>query len=146
LKCQFNLCPAYLCSIHGYLAYGKFVSWCVHGPQNCPICIDDSDAFRLEQGKKVSFFDCYQRFLPLNHSFRSDRRLFLKGKTVRKGPPKGKLKTDIMELLDDLKESENGVFEGYGENHNWTHKSCLWEPPYAKTLILSHSINLMHQE
>jgi hypothetical protein len=72
--------------------------------------------------------------------------LFLKGKTVRKGPPKGKLKTDIMELLDDLKESENGVFEGYGENHNWTHKSCLWEPPYAKTLILSHSISLMHQE
>jgi hypothetical protein len=23
--------------------------------------------------------------------------------------------------LDDLKESENGVFQGYGENHNWTH-------------------------
>jgi hypothetical protein len=28
-------------------------------------------------------------------------------------------------MLDDLKESENGVFEGYEENYNWTHKSCL---------------------
>jgi hypothetical protein len=49
-------------------------------------------------------------------------------------------------MLDDLKESENGVFEGYGVNHNWTHKSCLWELPYAKALILSHNIDLMNQE
>jgi hypothetical protein len=24
----------------------------------------------------------------------------------------------------DLKKSENSVFEGYGENHKWTHKNC----------------------
>jgi hypothetical protein len=24
-----------------------------------------------------------------------------------------------------LKESNSGVFKGYGENHNWTDKSCL---------------------
>jgi hypothetical protein len=44
---------------------------------------------------------------------------------VRKGPPKQKFRADIIKMLDDLKESENGVFEGYSENHNWTHKSCL---------------------
>jgi hypothetical protein len=49
-------------------------------------------------------------------------------------------------MLDDLKESENGVFEGYAENHDWTHKSYLWELYYAKALILSHNIYLMHQE
>jgi hypothetical protein len=49
-------------------------------------------------------------------------------------------------MLDDLKESGNGKFEGYGENHNWIHKSCLWELPYAKALILPHNIDLMHQE
>jgi hypothetical protein len=42
----------------------------------------------------------------------------LKGKTVRKEPPKQKLRADIMERLDDLKESVNGVFDGYSENHN----------------------------
>jgi hypothetical protein len=31
-----------------------------------------------------------------------------------------------MEMLDDLKESESGVFDGYCENHSWTHKSCSW--------------------
>jgi hypothetical protein len=71
---------------------------------------------------------------------------FLKGKTVRKGPPKQKFGADIIQMLDDLKESENGVFEGYSVNHNWTYKSCLWELPYAKSLILPHNIDLMHQE
>jgi hypothetical protein len=70
----------------------------------------------------------------------------MKGNTIRKGPPKQKLGPNIMEMLDDLKESENSVFGGYGENHNWTHKSCLWELPYAKALILPHNIDLMHQE
>jgi hypothetical protein len=53
--------------------------------------MEDSDAFRLEHGRQVSFFDCHQRFLPSNHPFRSDRRSFLKGKTVRKGTPKQKV-------------------------------------------------------
>jgi hypothetical protein len=45
-----------------------------------------------------------------------------------------------------LKESENGVFEGYDENHNWTHKSCLWVLPYSKALILLHNIDLIQEE
>jgi hypothetical protein len=49
-------------------------------------------------------------------------------------------------MLDDLKESENGEFEGYREKHNWTNKSCIWELPYTKALILPYNINLMHQE
>jgi hypothetical protein len=47
LKCLFNLRAAYLWSIHDYLAYSKFVGWCVHDRLNCPVCIDKSDAFRL---------------------------------------------------------------------------------------------------
>jgi hypothetical protein len=39
-----------------------------------------------------------------------------------------------MQMLGDVKESENGVFEGYDVSHKWTHKSCLWELPYAKAL------------
>jgi hypothetical protein len=51
-----------------------------------------------------------------------------------------------MKMLDDLKELENCVFKCYGENHNWRHKNCLWKLPYAKSLILPHNIDLMHQE
>jgi hypothetical protein len=60
LKCQFNLRAAYLWSIHDYLAYRKFVGWCVHGRLNCPVCMDESDAFMLPHGRKVSFFDCHR--------------------------------------------------------------------------------------
>jgi hypothetical protein len=49
-------------------------------------------------------------------------------------------------MLDDLKESESGVFKCDSENHNLTHKSYHWEIPYAKALILPYNINLMHQE
>jgi hypothetical protein len=108
--------------------------------------MEDSDAFRLEHDRKSQLFYCHRRFLPSNHPFRSDRRSFLKGKTVRKGPPKQKLGADITKMLDDLKESENSEFKGYGEKHNWTHKSYLLELSYAKALILPYNIDLMHQE
>jgi hypothetical protein len=49
-------------------------------------------------------------------------------------------------MLNDLKELENGEFEGYDEEHNWTHKSCLWNQSYANTLLLPHNIDLMHQK
>jgi hypothetical protein len=88
LKCQFNLRAAYLWSIHDYWAHGKFTGWCVHGRLNCSLCTDDTIAFRLQHSKKVSFFDCHLRFLPSNHLFRNDTLSFLKGKTIRKGPPK----------------------------------------------------------
>jgi hypothetical protein len=88
--------------------------------------MDDTDAFRLQHNKKVSFFYCHRRFLSSNHPFKNDRWSFQKGKAVRKGPPKCKLGANIMEMLDDLKESESGVFDGYCENHSWTHKSCSW--------------------
>jgi hypothetical protein len=51
-----------------------------------------------------------------------------------------------MKMLGELRESQNGGFESYGEKHNWTHKSCLWELAYAKALILPHNIDLMYQE
>jgi hypothetical protein len=144
LKYQFNLRAAYLWSIHDYLVYGKFVNGCVHGRLNCPMCMYESDAFRLQHSRKVSFFDCHQRFLPFSHEFRGDKESFKKGKSARKGPPKRKLRADIVKMLSELKQSQDGGFEGYAKRHNWTHKSCLWEHPYAKTLILPHNIDLMH--
>jgi hypothetical protein len=80
--------------------------------------MDDSDAFRLEHDKKVTFSDCHRRFLPLSQEFRGDKQSFQRGKTVRKWPPKRKLRADIVKMLDDLKESENGGFKGYDKKYN----------------------------
>ena len=37
-------------------------------------------------------------------------------------------------------------FKGFGKEHNWTHVCGLWELPNAKSLILMHNIDVMHQE
>jgi hypothetical protein len=50
--------------------------------------MDESIAFRLQHGRKLSFFDYHQRFLPLSHEFRGDKESFQKGKSIEKGPPK----------------------------------------------------------
>ena len=69
LKREFTLRAVYLWSIHDLPAYGIWSGWCVHGRLCCPICMGDTQAYRLEHGKKVSFFDCHRRFLPSNHPF-----------------------------------------------------------------------------
>ena len=48
-------------------------------------------------------------------------------------------------MLSKLVPTADG-FEGFGEEHNWTHICGLWELPYAKALILMHNIDVMHQE
>jgi hypothetical protein len=105
-------------SIHYYLAYEKFVAWWVHDRLNCPLCMDDSDTFRLQHNMKVSFFNYHRRFLPLSRELWSDIESFQKGKSIRIGQPKQKLRIDIMKILDELKESQNSGFEGYGKKHN----------------------------
>jgi hypothetical protein len=78
--------------------------------------MDESNAFRLQHGRKVSFFDCHRRFFPLSHEFRGDKESFQKGKNVRKGPPKRNLRANIAKILSELKDSQNGGFECYGKS------------------------------
>jgi hypothetical protein len=106
----------------------------------------DSQAYRLEHGKKETFFDVHRRLLHYNHPFRKDTKSFRKGKRVRDGPPKRQTGENIMRQHRDLKPGVGGRFQGYGKEHNWTHISFIWELPYTKALLLPHNIDLMHQE
>jgi hypothetical protein len=146
-KKKFNLRVAYLWSIQDFCAHGIFFGWCVHGNLTCPICTKDTDCFRLEFGKKIYYFDCHRCFLPPDHTFRLWRNAFRKDTIVEKGPPRHQTGQEIFEELNNLKISDGGKeFEGYGEEHNWTHKCGLWELPYLKALILMHNIDFMHLE
>jgi hypothetical protein len=80
--------------------------------------MDEYDAFRLQIGRKVNFFYYHWRFLSLSYEFSGDKESFQKGKRIRKEPPKQKLRADIVKMLGELKESQNGGLEGYGEKHN----------------------------
>jgi hypothetical protein len=72
---------------------------------------------------------------------------FRKDTVVKKGPPKHLSMPKIAESLSKLVlNNEGNGYEGYGEEHNWTHICTLWELPYAQALILMHNIDVMHQE
>jgi hypothetical protein len=146
-KQKFNLRAVFLWSIHDFMDYGIFAGWSCHGILTCPICIEDNLCFRLKFGGKICYFDCHMCFLPEDHPFRFDRNAFKKDTIVTRGPPKRLSGPEIVTRLNDLKLNEHGNhFEGYGTEHNWTHKCCLWELPYMKALILKHNIDVMDQE
>jgi hypothetical protein len=129
------------------MAYGIFVGWSCRGILTCLICTEDTLCFRLKFSGKICYFDCHRCFLPKDHPFRFDRNAFKNDTIVTKGPPKHLRGLEILVRLNDLKLNEHGNrFEGYGTEHNWTHKCGLWELPYMKALILMHNIDVMHQE
>jgi hypothetical protein len=107
------------------VAYGIFVRWAVHGRLTCPICRSDADCFCLTASLNISYFDCHRHWLP----------------------PKRLSGSETAENLSKLVLNREGNgYEGYGEEHIWTHICALLELPYAWALILMHNIVVMHQE
>jgi hypothetical protein len=107
----------------------------------------DTSCFRLKFGGKISYFDCHECFLPLDHPFKLDNDAFKKGNIVLEGLPRRLSDPKITDMLDNLAFNKNGDgFVEYAEEYNWTHKCALWELLYAKALILMHNIDIMHQK
>ena len=67
---------------------------------------------------------------------------------VVEGPaPQMMISAAVHAQLDALEVNNQGdCFLGYGEEHAWTHKSCLWNLPYFDDLLLPHNIDVMHTE
>jgi hypothetical protein len=146
-KQKFTLQVAYLWSIHDFMAYAIFVGWSIHGRLTCLIYGSDTYCFRLTASGKISYFDCHRRWLPLKYTFRMQKDSFRKDNVVKKGPLKCLSGPEIAESHNKLVLNREGNgYEGYEEEHNWTHICALWELPYAQELILMHNIDVMHQE
>jgi hypothetical protein len=57
---------------------------------------------------------------------------FRKDTVVKKGPPKCLSGSKTAENLSKLVLNKEGnEYEGYEEEHNWTHICALWDIPYA---------------
>jgi hypothetical protein len=144
-KHKFILCAAYLWSIHDFMANGIFVGWSIHGWLTCLIYCSDTDYFCLTAGGKINYFDCHWRWLPPKHPFRTQKDSFRKDTVIKTGSPKHLSGSEIAENLRKLVLNREGNrYEGYGEEHNWTHICTLCELPYAQALILIYNIDVMH--
>jgi len=111
--------------------------------------MNQSKAFRLKIGGKVSWFDSYRQFLPMNHSFRRNKDAFYKNRIEKSQPPHFLIWNELWEQIcffPKITEVGPYICDGHGESHNWTKQSIFWELPYWKTNLIRHNLDVMHVE
>nr|KYP36031.1 hypothetical protein KK1_042873 [Cajanus cajan] len=149
-KKNFNMRASLMWTINDFPAYGMLSGWGTQGKLACPHCMEYSKAFTLENGGKNCWFDSHRRFLPHDHTFRKNKKAFLKGKVETDGPPPT-MTPDLVwgRVMDLPMATENPrlpKLRGYGEFHNWRKKSIFWNLPYWKDNLLRHNLDVMHIE
>ena len=102
-KQNFMLRAALLWTIIDFPAYSMLSDWSASGRLACPYCMDEYDAFTLQNGRKQTWFDNHRKFLPLDHPFRRNKYAFRKNRTVTDLPPK--IRSGV-ELLREIEKCE----------------------------------------
>ncbi|XP_024009381.1 uncharacterized protein LOC112084472 [Eutrema salsugineum] len=157
LNQNFKLRAVLMWTISDFPAYGMLSGWTTHGKLSCPICMEDTKAFYLPNGRKTCWFDCHRRFLPQGHPLRKNIKDFLKGRhAINEYPPESlngeQVYTERIKSVKPPKTSECGgnghekKKAGYGKWHNWHKESIFWELPYWTDLNLRHNLDVMHIE
>ncbi|KAL0411692.1 UNVERIFIED_CONTAM: hypothetical protein Slati_3758900 [Sesamum latifolium] len=60
----FTMCAALMWIVNDLPAYGMAFGWSSASVIGCPVCMKDTRAFYLQNGRKACYFDCYRQFLP----------------------------------------------------------------------------------
>ena len=101
-KQNFMLRAALLWTIRDFPAYSMLFGWSTSGRLACPYCMDESNAFTLQNGRKQTWFDNHRKFLPLDHPFRRNKYAFRKNRTVTNPPPKIRSSVELLREIDAL--------------------------------------------
>ncbi|KAL0555975.1 hypothetical protein IC582_004478 [Cucumis melo] len=71
----FTLKAVLLWTINDFLTYGNLAGRTIKGYCACPICDKNTSAIHLKFGKKMAYLG-HRKFLPLNHPFRKQKKVF----------------------------------------------------------------------
>ena len=150
-KQNFLLQAVLMWTISDFPAYGMLSGWTTHGQLACPYCMDETNAFQLKNGRKTSWFDCHRCFLPLDHSYRRNKKNFIRGRDVTDCPPRLLSGEELWQSVNGLPKTvdcggNHRRLQGYGDTHNWHKQSIFWELPYWKSHKLRHNLDVMHIE
>ncbi|KAL0438814.1 UNVERIFIED_CONTAM: hypothetical protein Slati_2364400 [Sesamum latifolium] len=66
----FVMRTALMWTVNDLPAYGMPSGWSFAGVMECPVCMEDTRSFYLQNGKNTCYFDCYRQFLPPDHPYR----------------------------------------------------------------------------
>ncbi|KAL0455051.1 UNVERIFIED_CONTAM: hypothetical protein Slati_0844300 [Sesamum latifolium] len=120
-------------------AYRMAFGWSSAGVMGCPVCIENTRAFYLQNGRKACYFDCNKQFLPPDHPYRRNKKSFTKNQVERKvSRPRltGEQIRDWVEEFNPVVEVPLSLLDGYGIKHKWTKKSIFWELEYWSTHLI----------
>jgi len=108
--------------------------------------MEHTKSFWLTHGKKQSWFDCHCQFLPMDHEFRRNKTAFYKNREEFSEPPPNFTGEQLWARVSSLPTvaEHKGKPSGYGQSHNWTRCSIFWKLPYWRTLLIRHTLHVMH--
>ncbi|KAL0394835.1 UNVERIFIED_CONTAM: hypothetical protein Slati_4449700 [Sesamum latifolium] len=79
-----GLNAALIWTLNGLSAYGMAFGWSSAGVMRCPVCMEDTRAFYLQNGRKACYFNCHRQFLPPDHPYGRNKKTFTKNQVERK--------------------------------------------------------------
>ncbi|KAL0355360.1 UNVERIFIED_CONTAM: hypothetical protein Sradi_3982900 [Sesamum radiatum] len=100
-------------------AYGMASGWSSAGVIGCLVCMEDTRAFYLQNGRKTCYFDCHGQFLPPDHPCRRNKKAFTKNQVERKVacPLMGEQIRNWVEDFSPAVEVPLSLPDGYGIEH-----------------------------
>lgn len=139
-------------TINDFHAHSMLSGWGTAGRLACPYCMENLDVFTLTKGGKQSWFDNHRKFLPLDHSYRTNRNSVRKNKAVTTHPPPIRSDDDILKEINELglkKVTQLGVDivnDKISKFSGWKKRSIFWDLPYWSTNLIRHNLDVMHIE
>ncbi|KAL0433204.1 UNVERIFIED_CONTAM: hypothetical protein Slati_2654700 [Sesamum latifolium] len=58
--------------------YGMACGWSTNGVMGCPVCMEDTREFYLQNSRKACYFYCHKQFLHQDHLYRRNKKAFTK--------------------------------------------------------------------
>ncbi|KAL0427262.1 UNVERIFIED_CONTAM: hypothetical protein Slati_2901000 [Sesamum latifolium] len=80
----FTMSATLMWTVNDLPAYGMASEWSSTGVMGCPVCMEDTRAFYLQNGRKAYYFDCHRQFLPPDHPYHRNKKVFTKNRVERK--------------------------------------------------------------
>ncbi|KAK4383267.1 hypothetical protein Sango_2792200 [Sesamum angolense] len=135
----FMMRVALMWTVNDLPTYGMAFGWSTAGVMGCPACMDDTRAFHLQHGRKVSYFECHRQFLPAHHPYRRSKKAFTKNRIENKVARPRLIGDQILDQVANISPAVEMLLslpDGYGSDHKWTKKNIFWDLPYWSTLLI----------
>ena len=119
-------------TINDFPNYKMISGWSTHVKLSCLYCMENNKVFTLTNNDKSSVFKCHQRFLPMDHKFRKNKKDFYIGIVERDVASPfllGEKLYNVVSEYGDIKfdfQFGKQKFFGFGLTHNWVKRSIFF--------------------